>query len=83
MSGGQKFRVDLARSLYSDSDIYLYDDILSAVDIHVATYIMQNAIKKYLRGKTIVMATHAIKFAEMADYIILLKKGEITACETY
>lgn len=63
LSGGQKFRVDLARSLYSDSDIYLYDDILSAVDIHVATFIMENAMKKYLRGKTIVMATHAIKFA--------------------
>jgi ABC-type transport system involved in cytochrome bd biosynthesis fused ATPase/permease subunit len=72
--------VDLARSLYSDSDIYLFDDILSAVDIHVATFIMQNAVKKYLSNKTVILATHAIKFAEMADYIILLNKGEVVAC---
>lgn len=72
--------MDLARSLYSDSDIYLFDDIISAVDIHVATYIMQEAVQNYLHDKTIIMATHAIKFAQMADYIILLHKGEVLAC---
>ena len=35
ISGGQKARVELARSLYSDRDILLLDDILSAVDVHV------------------------------------------------
>ena len=45
ISGGQKARVSLARSLYSDRDILLLDDILSAVDVHVAEFIVKETIK--------------------------------------
>ena len=41
MSGGQKARVGLARALYSDRDIYLLDDIISAVDVHVGEFLMK------------------------------------------
>jgi ATP-binding cassette subfamily C (CFTR/MRP) protein 2 len=40
LSGGQKTRISLARALYSNKDIYLLDDILSAVDVHVGKFIM-------------------------------------------
>lgn len=36
ISGGQKQRVSMARALYSDSDVYIFDDPLSALDAHVA-----------------------------------------------
>ncbi|MBA0836331.1 hypothetical protein Goarm_008558 [Gossypium armourianum] len=44
LSGGQRARLALARAMYQDSDVYLLDDILSAVDAHVAKWILQNAI---------------------------------------
>ena len=41
ISGGQKARIGLARAIYADRDIYLLDDILSAVDVHVGEFLMQ------------------------------------------
>ena len=40
LSGGQKARISFARSLYSNSDILLLDDLLSAVDVHVGKFMM-------------------------------------------
>lgn len=41
LSGGQKARISLARALYSNADIYLLDDPISAVDIHVGKFIIE------------------------------------------
>ena len=53
LSGGQRQRVSLARALYSEADVYLLDDPLSAVDAHVAKHIFDNVIgpEGALRGK--------------------------------
>jgi len=39
LSGGQKARISLARALYSDADVFLLDDPLSAVDAQVSNHI--------------------------------------------
>ena len=44
LSGGQKQRVSLARAVYSDTDVYLLDDPLSAVDSHVGKHIFDKVI---------------------------------------
>ena len=45
LSGGQKVRLTLARAIYQDSDIYLFDDILSALDAKIRDKIMHNIYK--------------------------------------
>ena len=53
LSGGQKQRVSLARAVYSDSDVYLLDDPLSAVDSHVGKALFNDVIgpRGVLKGK--------------------------------
>nr|XP_007990560.2 ATP-binding cassette sub-family C member 11 [Chlorocebus sabaeus] len=79
LSGGQKQRISLARAVYSDRQLYLLDDPLSAVDAHVGKHIFEECIKKTLRGKTVVLVTHQLQYLEFCDQIILLENGKI--CE--
>lgn len=43
ISGGQKQRVSMARAVYSDSDVYIFDDPLSALDAHVGRLVRPRA----------------------------------------
>jgi len=67
LSGGQKARVTLARAIYSDSDIYLLDDPISAVDVHVGKFIMHECLNGYLKHKTRILVTHALNYCHYAD----------------
>jgi len=64
LSGGQKQRISIARAVYSDADIYLIDDALSALDAYVGKQIMNNIFKGILKGKTIIMSTHYLNLLE-------------------
>uniref|UniRef100_A0A0K2UZH0 ATP-binding cassette sub-family C member 4 n=1 Tax=Lepeophtheirus salmonis TaxID=72036 RepID=A0A0K2UZH0_LEPSM len=78
LSGGQKARINLARSVYSEADVYLLDDPLSAVDSHVGRHLYEECIKNYLSRKTVILVTHQIQYLGDASNIILLNtKGEI------
>ncbi|XP_066569810.1 ATP-binding cassette sub-family C member 12 isoform X2 [Amia ocellicauda] len=77
LSGGQKQRISLARAIYSNRDIYLLDDPLSAVDAHVGKHIFEECIKKELRGKTVILVTHQLQYLEFCDEVLLLENGEI------
>lgn len=77
LSGGQKARLSLARAVYARADIYLLDDVLSAVDAHVGKNIIKNVINGILATKTIILATNSIPILNHADNIILLAGGKI------
>ena len=76
LSGGQRSRINLARAVYSNSDIILLDDPLSAVDAEVANHLFQECIKGQLKGKTVILATHQVQFLSQADKILVLSSGE-------
>ncbi|CAH1408378.1 unnamed protein product [Nezara viridula] len=77
LSGGQKQRISLARALYSDRDIYLLDDPLSAVDSEVANTIFEKAILKALHSKTVIFISHHVKFLNECDELVIMKEGRI------
>ena len=83
LSGGQKARISLARAVYSNQDIFLMDDPISAVDAIVRKKLFVNCIMKYLAGKTRVLATHAIDFLHMADRVAIIDNGRIVAVGTF
>ncbi len=75
--------MSLARALYSDSDVYLLDDPLSAVDAIVGEHIFHKVIQEYLKEKTVFLVTHHIHFAKLSDNIILMDHGKILARGPY
>uniref|UniRef100_A0AAX7T572 ATP-binding cassette, sub-family C (CFTR/MRP), member 12 n=1 Tax=Astatotilapia calliptera TaxID=8154 RepID=A0AAX7T572_ASTCA len=77
LSGGQKQRISLARAVYSNKDIFLLDDPLSAVDAHVGKHIFEECIKKELQGKSVILVTHQLQYLEFCDDILVLDDGEI------
>lgn len=85
LSGGQKARLALARAVYARADIYLLDDVLSAVDSHVGRHLIDNVLgpKGLLASKTRILATNSIPVLVQSDFIALLADGEIVEEGTY
>ena len=69
--------MSLARAVYSDADIFLLDDPLSALDAHVGKNIFDNCLCKYLAKKTILLVTHQLQHLSKCDEILLLEQGKI------
>ena len=77
LSGGQRARIGLARAVYSDADIYLLDDPLSAVDAKVGKHIFERCLKGALSKKLRLVVTHSLQYLENAESIVLINKGSI------
>ncbi|KAG7662276.1 uncharacterized protein J8A68_004170 [[Candida] subhashii] len=75
LSGGQKARINLARACYSDAEVLLLDDVISAVDSRVARHIVNELFKGLLKDKTIVLATHQLGILGFADRVVFLNKN--------
>uniref|UniRef100_A0A8C5FS48 Cystic fibrosis transmembrane conductance regulator n=1 Tax=Gadus morhua TaxID=8049 RepID=A0A8C5FS48_GADMO len=79
LSGGQKARVNLARAVYQDADIYLLDDPLSAVDGEVGRHLFEKCICGILKDKPRILVTHQLQYLKVADQILVLKEGNVVA----
>ncbi|XP_075072065.1 ATP-binding cassette sub-family C member 2 [Mixophyes fleayi] len=85
LSGGQKQRVSLARAVYQDTDIYILDDPLSAVDAHVGKHIFEKVVGPggLLKNKTRILVTHGVSFLKHTDEIVVLVNGSVTETGSY
>ncbi|KAH0538545.1 hypothetical protein FGG08_004878 [Glutinoglossum americanum] len=79
LSGGQRWRVTLARALYSRAGILVLDDIFSAVDANVGHWIFENALTGELgRGRTRILITHhATLCLPRTSYAVTLGHGTV------
>ncbi|CAK9145577.1 unnamed protein product [Ilex paraguariensis] len=77
LSGGQKQRIQLARAIYQDCDIYLLDDVFSAVDAHTGSEIFKECVRGALKDKIILLVTHQVDFLPNADLILVMRDGTI------
>ncbi len=76
LSGGQRQRVSVARAIYSDSEIIIFDDCLSAVDVRVGKIIFAS-LKELAKTRVVLLANHQLQHCNSADQIIVLEKGKI------
>jgi ABC-type multidrug transport system fused ATPase/permease subunit len=81
ISGGQKWRVTLARAVYSRAGILVLDDIFSAVDAHVGRHLLEKClVANICKGRTRIVVTHHVGLiASQAKYVAELADGGIAA----
>jgi ATP-binding cassette subfamily B protein len=82
LSGGQKQKIILARSLYKNSDIIVIDEATSALDSFSEKIIINHFINK-MKDKTIIIVSHKINLLKKVDKIILIDDGRIKATGNY
>ncbi|KAF1734922.1 ATP-dependent bile acid permease [Beauveria bassiana] len=80
LSGGQKWRVALARALYSAAEILILDDVLSAVDTRVAKQIFDGGIMGDLaKNRTVILVTHnPDAYLASAQYHVTIEDGHVS-----
>ncbi|ESQ43804.1 hypothetical protein EUTSA_v10005741mg [Eutrema salsugineum] len=83
LSGGQKQRIQLARAVYQEADVYLLDDVFSAVDAHTGSDIFKKCVRGALKGKTVLLVTHQVDFLHNVDCILVMRDGMIVQSGRY
>ena len=76
LSGGQKQRVGIARALYNDPDLIIYDEATSSLDLETEKTVLES-VQKIAERKTVILISHNPESIEFCDKIILLENGKL------
>mgnify|MGYP003317920795 CR=1 FL=1 len=76
LSGGEIKKVGIARALYNNADVLIFDEASSGLD-SITDYHILDAIHDFSGRKTIVMIAHRITTVEQCDIIYLIEDGEV------
>lgn len=76
LSGGQRQRILIARAVYRNPDFIFFDEATSSLDANNEQKIMNN-LRKFYKGKTVVIIAHRLSTVKDADNIIVLDKGRL------
>ena len=76
LSGGQRQRLAIARAIYRDPAIFVFDEATSNLDNNSANLILNN-LKEYCKQqkKTLIMVAHKLSLVSDADMIIVMEDG--------
>ncbi|XP_068665787.1 putative ABC transporter C family member 15 [Aristolochia californica] len=83
LSGGQKQRIQLARAVYSNSDVFLLDDPFSAVDAHTGAHLFKECLSRLLVEKSVIYVTHQLEFLDFSDLVLVMRDGTIVQSGKY
>ncbi|KAJ7600411.1 multidrug resistance-associated ABC transporter [Mycena floridula] len=74
LSGGQKARISLARACYSQANIVLLDDVLAALDVHTAKWVVEKCLQgDIMRGRTTILVSHHVGLTlPIAGFVVSL-----------
>ena len=76
LSGGQKQRIGIARALYRDPDIIVFDEATSAID-NITELDVMNALDTMLRDKTVILVAHRLSTVRNCDRIAVMNSGTL------
>ena len=82
LSGGQCQRIGIARALYHEAEVLVFDEATSSLDGVTEKMIME-AIHEFGGKKTIIMIAHRIKTVQRCDQIFFIDKGQVVDQGTY
>lgn len=82
LSQGQKQRILIARSVYKDPQLLLFDEATNSLDAHNESVIVRN-LKSFFKGRTVVVVAHRLSTVREADQIIVMERGRIVEVGTH